>query len=272
RGADFEVATGPRLDSYQRLRFSGPVLFASALPLLFLNAVFQPTIHLTIGSTPVDVRLSDLAVVVIGVAAATALILDGPARLRHGLVVWLAAAVFLTWILAATFYPLVSNGAYPWRTHLVTAVKYVEYAVIALAVPLVLRTRRDIRLVVSALVAVSAAASAVAVLQFFGLDIFRAWPSGGRQPGFVGVDDLGMLSAASYVVALAAVAVRFRWSADRWLVVTAGIAGAVGLIVAAALAAVLGTLLAACGAGVAARALGTLDRRRGAALVGMAAV
>ncbi len=94
-----------------------------------------------------------------------------------------------------------SKGHVPVEDALVTAVKCAEYALIALAVPLVLRKPRDVSRS-SSLVAVSAAASAVAVVQFFGVDVFLAWPSGGRQPGFVGIDELGRLSAGAYAVAL----------------------------------------------------------------------
>src|SRR5262245_4006772 len=62
-----------------------------ALPLLFLHAEFQPTASLDAGSTTVDVRLSDVAVLAVLVAA----IVDGRARgfdvLRPGRWVWAAA-------------------------------------------------------------------------------------------------------------------------------------------------------------------------------------
>ncbi|NUR76832.1 MAG: hypothetical protein HOQ28_11180, partial [Thermoleophilia bacterium] len=174
-------------------------------------------------------------------------------------------------IVAATFYPLATSTGYPWRTHFVTAVKYAEYAVIALAVPLVVRTRRDVLAVAWTLVAVGAAATFVALLQFFGAGIFRAWPSGGRQPSFVGVDDLGMLSAAGYAVALALVAIGPRGRHARVLAWTAGVAGGFGMVLSGALAAVLGALLAAGVALVVARRFSLLDLRR-AAVVGLMAL
>jgi hypothetical protein len=123
-------------------------------------------------------------------------------------------------------------------------------------------------IVVWALVAVCAASTCVAFLQFFGVDILGAWPSGGRQPGFVGVDDFGMLSAAAFAVALAIVAVGPRDGFGRRLAVTAGLAGGVGMVLSGALAAVLGAVLAAVVAALAARRLSLLDTRR-ALLIGL---
>src|SRR5207248_6905241 len=137
--------TAARAGPLQRLELTPAVaLFVVALPVLFLHASFQPAVGSTFGSTLVQTRLSDLAVLAIGVAAAIAARRDGVAPLRHGRVVWIAAGLFLVWVFAATIYPLAASEAYPWRTHLVTAVKYTEYALIALAVPLVLRTLRDL--------------------------------------------------------------------------------------------------------------------------------
>jgi O-antigen ligase len=272
-GAEIEASPAVRVRSLQHLEIKPAVaLFAVAMPVLFLHASFQPALGWSLGSTRVELRLSDLAVLAIGVAAAVGARRDGVAPLRQGRAVWLAAGLFLLWVVAASFYPLATNAAYPWRTHLVTAVKYSEYALIALAVPLVLRTMRDVLVIIWTLVAVSAAATAVALLQFFGVDLFRAWPAGGRQPAFVGVDDLGMLSAAAYAVALALVVIGTRDSRLRALAWVAAVAGALGMVLSGALAAVLGALLAALVAALVARRASVLDARRAAVIALMALV
>jgi O-antigen ligase len=270
-GAEFEAATAARVPALRRLEVTAPVaLFAAALPVLFLHARFQPSFGSSLSSTQVEIRLSDLAVALIGVAALVAAIREGVEPLRHGRIVWLTGALFLGWVLAATFYPLVGSASYPWQTHLVTAVKYAEYAVIALAVPLVVRSLRDLLVVLWTLVAVSAAATAVALVQFFGVDILLAWPSGGRQPGFVGVDDLGALSAAAFAVALTVVAIAPGNRSQRALGWLAGVAGCLGLVLAGALASVLGALLAAGAAFLVAKRASLLDSRRALAIGFMA--
>lgn len=272
-----EAESGPRsvtsLRRMQRLDLPLSVaVFVVALPVLFVHASFQPTLHWNLGSTQVQARLSDLAVLAIGVTAAVAARRHGVSALRHGRPIWIAAGAFLLFVVAACFYPLATNPLYPWRTHLVTAIKYGEYGLLALAVPLLLRRSRDVLFVVWSLVAVSVAATSVALLQFFGVAIFRAWPSGGRQPSFVGVDDLGMLSAAAYAVALAMVAVGPRSRSDRLIAWSAGVAGGLGMVVSGALASVLGVLLAAAVVVVAGRRLTVLDLRRAGVIGLMAAV
>lgn len=246
--------------------------FVVALPLLFVHASFQPTLQWSLGSTQIAIRLSDLAVLVIAGAAAAELRRHGARALLHGRGIWVAAGAFLLFVVAATFYPLATDALYPWRTHLVTAIKYIEYGLIALAVPLTLRRLRDVRFVVWSLVAVSTAATCVGLLQFCGVAIFRARPSGGRQPSFVGIDDLGMLSAAAFAVALAVVVVGPRGRADRVIAWTAGVAGTLGMVVSGALASVLGALLAAAVAVVASRRLSLLDLRRAGVIGLMTAV
>jgi hypothetical protein len=62
-GAEIEPSSGARLRSIQRLDLSAAVaLFVVALPVLFLHARYQPTLQLSLGSTQVQARLSDLAV------------------------------------------------------------------------------------------------------------------------------------------------------------------------------------------------------------------
>jgi hypothetical protein len=271
--ADLEPRSGEYRDRLDRVGLAPATLVAAvALPILFLHAAFQPTVGTSLGSTRVDLRLSDLAVLAIAAAAVIVGRGNAAAALREGRLVWLGAGAFLLYIFAASFYPVALHNGYPWRTHLVTAFKYAEYALLAPAAVLLLRRMSDVLVVVWTLVGTSVAATGVAILQFAGVDIFDAWPSGGRQPSFVGVDDLGMLSAASCAVSLAIVALGQRSPADRLLVRVAFVAGGPGMILSGALASVLGAVLAAGAAVVAARLLGLLDFPRLLVIVAMVAV
>jgi hypothetical protein len=235
------LATRPLSPSLRRPRATaltrpvwagGALVLALALPPLFLHVEYQPGFSVGLGSTSVAVELSDLAVLaVVGAAVVSGLRLGfGP--LRRGVPLWLAAGGLAAWILTATLYgPLVLDG-YPSADNLVTAAKFVEYALLALAVPLLIRNRDDLRAPLAVLVAWSALATLVGLVQFFGAEIFDAWHAGLRQPSFLGHNDFAALSGAAYLLGL--------WT-RRWLAVASG---AVGLVLSAAVAAVIGLVLA----------------------------
>jgi O-antigen ligase len=130
----------------------------------------------------------------------------------------------------------------------VTAAKFGEYALLAPAVPLLLRGARDLELVLAALVVWAGAAAIVGVLQIFGVDIFDAWSPGRRQPSFLGHYDLAALCGAALLFALTVLALGSDSGLPRWLLVTAAAGGAVGVTVSGSAAAGLG--LAAATAGV----------------------
>jgi len=237
----------------------GALVLALALPLLFLHATYQPTLAVRAGGVHASAMLSDFAVAAVVAAALWSGARDGFAPLRRGRWTWVAAAAFLLWILVAVAYGAARFDAYPARTHLVTAAKWIEYALLAPAVPLLVRGRRDLELVLWSLGLWSAAATFVGVLEWFGLDVASKGTFGRRQASFLGSSDFAALSGAAL---LAGAVVRARGLRPLLLA-----AGALGTIIAGSLAALLGlaTAFAVLGAVLLARG----ERRR---LVPLAAV
>ena len=129
--------------------------------------------------------------------------------------------------------------AYDWHTHAVTAAKFAEYALLAPAVPLLLRRSHEVLVCAWSLVLWSALATVAGIAQFFGADIFLAGTVGRRQASFLASADFAALSAAALLVGIVCLALP-RVRAGRALVVTAFATGVLGMIVAGALAAVLG--------------------------------
>jgi hypothetical protein len=218
-------------------------VLALALPPLFLHVEYQPGVTLDVGSTRVGIELSDVAVAAVVAAAIWAARRDGRARLRPGLPLWIAAGALAAWVLAATLYGPLVLDPYPVVENLVTAATFVEYALLAVAVPLLVRRRDDLRTPLLVLVAWSALASVVGLAQFLGADVFDAWNAGLRQPAFLGHNDFAALSGAAYTLGLAAL-VRGGVPVDRRVAWSAVASGAVGLVLSAAIAAVIGMALA----------------------------
>jgi len=231
-------ATEGRASSAASLsRLSGWAL-PVAFPLLFLNVDYLPKVT----GAGVTFALSDLAVLAVVVAALLAAPAEAP-RLKAARRLWLAAGAFLAFLAFDTLWPLTFDDEYGWRTHLVTAAKYGEYALLAPAVVLLVRDARA-RVRLSASVALwSALAAVVAIVQFAGLDIFGAWPPGIRQPSFVGVADLGALGAAALTVGF--VALLWPGSLPRRITVATLAGGGVDLVLSGTVAAELGLLAAA---------------------------
>ncbi len=241
----------------------GTLVLAGALPILFLHVRFQPGFRVTAGSTSVHVELSDIAVLVV---AAVALWVWTRERvsLRAGRWVWLASAAFLVWNFAAVVYPLALDESYDWRTHLVTAGKFAEYALLAPAAVVLVRRRADVALVLGTLLAWSVAATTVAIVQFFGWGILAGWPAGRRQPSFLGHHDLAGLSGAAGSVALLYLALQWGPRVVAWV---AGVSGVLGLILSGSTAGAIGFGLAAAAAFVIGRVRGGASRRRLVAIV-----
>jgi O-antigen ligase len=243
---------------------AGAWVLAVAFPIMLVHVDFQPGWDTTVGSTHAHIVLSDLAVLACLVAALAAAVRYGLGPLRAGVPAWIAIGLFLIWVCAATAYPLHGSDPYPWHDHAVTTAKYVEYALLAPAAVLLLRRRDDFTLFLLVAVASSMAASALAVVQFFGWRIAGGWPAGYRQPSFLGHHDFAALSGLALAVALAAIALP-RWRFDRRVAAAAGAAGAVGLLLSGSLAGAIGLLAAGVVAAVVARGSG----RRVVAILGI---
>ncbi len=251
------VRDGRPLGALQQLS-AGAVILGLSLPILFLHVRYQPSVGLPLGAT---LKLQDCAVLAVAAAAAVAAVRGGAGPLRAAKPVWIAALLFLAWIAAATFYPLLSARAYAWRTHLVTAVEFGLYALLAPAVPLLVRRRADVLIVVGIIVAWSSVATIVGILQWLGWDIFGAWPQGRRQPSFLGPHDFAALSGMVLLAGIVAVLWRVEGTAARrgaWVAVAAG---AIGFVLGGATAGILGLVPAALLAAAAAARHGVVRRR-----------
>lgn len=233
-----------------------PVLFALCVPLVFLHADYQPSFSVSVGGSDATLYLSDVAVLAAGAVGLAAGLQLGFAPLRAGRAIWIASAVFLAFVLAGTAVGAASIDGYPLADNLLSAAKFAEYAVLALAAPLAVRGAQELTPLLVALTAWSTAATFGALLQFLGVvNEFEGRRPGQREPSFLGIHDLAALSGATLAVGLLALALGER----RRLGLVAGIAGGLGVILSGATAAVVG--VAAAGA-----AAWLLGRRRALAI------
>ena len=224
----------------------GAVVLAAAIPILFLHVRYQPDARLAVGSTSVDAYLSDFAVLAVVVTAVIEAVRRGAAPLRAGRALWIAGALFLAWVAVAVAVGRARESSYPWQTHGVTAAKFAEYALLAPAVPLLVRTARDVLAPVWSIALWSAAATVVGIAQFFGAAIFLAGTVGRRQASFLSSADFAALSACALLVGIVALAAP-RVAHAKVPAAIATASGALGMIVAGAVASLLGlaTALAA---------------------------
>lgn len=219
--------------------------------------------HATLG--PIDVYSSDVAIAVVIVAAAAAGLLWGFAPLRRPRTLWAAAGALLALFVISCFW----SPADQTQKHLITAAKYIEYALLAPSLVLLLRHRIDVDRLLLVFVGWSAAASGWGVLQFLGLvNEFRGKNPDQREPSFLGIEDFAALSGAVLVIAFVGLAL----DQPRRRVVVAGISGAVGMAVAASVMAMAGVALAGLVIVVVARRAGTLSLRRLTAIVAIGIV
>src|SRR5581483_3002886 len=131
--------------------------------------------------------------------------------------------------------------------------------------------RREATIVVRALVAWSAAATAWGVLQFAGaVNEFEGKRPGQREPSFVGIHDFAALSGAALVLGVVALACREDVLGGRGWRLLAIVAGGLGIVLSGAMTAVLGLWLAALALLLAARRRRRLTRPATATAVTLA--
>jgi O-antigen ligase len=251
-------------------------LLAAALPILFLHVELQPTVTLPLGGDGAEVALSDVAVLAVALAALRAGRRLGFAPLSAGRWALAAAGLLLVAIAVGTLTPVLLDRDYGFVDHAFTALKFAEYVVLALAVPLLVRTRADLRFVVGVVIVWAAAASAVAVLQFLGVvREFRGYRPGEREPSFLGYHDFAALAGATTAIALAWIALGPVAGLRRALLWTATVSGVVGVVLSGALAGFLGVTAAACAVALVAARRHVLNAAKVgglAAVVGVTAV
>ena len=244
------------------------LVLAAAIPILFLHVRYQPGFGVGIGSTTADAYLSDFAVLAVVVTAAVAGARLGLGPLARSRVLWLAAAAFFAWIAFEVLYGRIHDASYAWQTHAVTAAKFLEYALLAPSVALIVRTAADLLAALWSLALWSVFATGVGIAQFFGAAIFLAGTVGRRQASFLSSADFAALSAAALVVGLVALTLP-RLRLGRALGIVATASGVLGMICAGAMASVLGLATALVVLGAVALVRRELDLRR--ALVAAAA-
>ena len=226
--------------AFLRARYgAGPLVVAAAIPFLFLHRNYQP--GLDVGALHID--LSDLAVLAIVVAGARSL----DRRLLAARAAWLALGALALLVVVGVVWGALRFNAYPTRTHLTTAAKWLEYMLLAPALAAVARRPRDLVPAAVTLAAWDVLAGIVGVLQFFGaIGALDGTPAGQRKPSFVGYHDYAALSGATLCIALLVVARGARSPNERKLAIAAGVAGGVGMVLGGAFDSLLGLLLAAC--------------------------
>jgi hypothetical protein len=239
--------------SLARLRAADvlPLVAAAAIPFIFLHVRYQA--HFSVG--PVDVYGSDLAVALTVVAAIAAGFRFGWEPLRAGRALWLLAGALLAVFVISCFWrPL----ELPTK-HLVTALKSIEYALLAPAVVLLFRRTVDVDRFLAVFVAWAVAAAGWGVLMFFAIVDDPEGPRPGqREVSFLGHQDLGAFTGAALALGYASIVL----GVHRRLAIAAIGGGALGVIIDASVFVYLGTLLAAGAALLVGRRLRTLDVRR----------
>jgi len=247
------------------------LLLAAAIPILFLHVQYQPGVTVDIGSTSINAYLSDFLVLAVVLLALAVGIRSGFGPLVRGRIFWAAAIVFFVWIFVEVAYGRVNDSGYAWQTHAVTAAKLLEYALLAPAVVLIVRTFTDLLVALWSLTLWSVFATGVGVAQFFGAPIFLAGTVARRQASFLSSGDFAAISSAVLLLGLIAFGLP-RLQLGRRLAIVATVSGVLGTIIAGALASVLGVMTALVVLALVALARRELSLRPIALVAGAAAI
>jgi hypothetical protein len=249
------------LDSRLRAADLLALVPAAAIPFVFLHARYQP--EATLG--PVHVFMSDAVIAIVVVAAIAAGFRFGWRPLVPAWPLWLVAGALLALFAVSCFWrPLEQT-----TTHIVTAAKISEYALLAPAVVLLFRRKAQVDRFILAFVAWGAVASGWAVLQFLGIiNEFEGRRPGQLEPSFLGNIDFAAFSGAVLAVGFAGIALR----TNTRVAYLAIVAGAIGAIIAAQVLPYFGIVLMAIACMLIAHRTNALTRRRAFAVVAITAV
>lgn len=241
----------------------GALLLATSIPVLLLHADYQPSV--SVGSA--TLKLSDLAVVVLGAVAVARARRDRLPLPPCWPLVVVPAAALLAWVGIGLLVGALSGRPYATGTHLVTAAGFAEYALLAVATFALVRSEAALRLVLWALV------TWLAVLDLAALAGFAGWHghAGIRQPSWIGYHDFAVVGSVALVAGVAAIALGRRGALGR-LPAAACLTGAVGLVLSGSVGGAAGLAAGVCLLLLAAARLGTLDRRRLLAVVAVTGV
>jgi O-antigen ligase len=143
-------------------------------------------------------------------------------------------------------YPRIRGDEYELGRHLISALKFGWYALLAPSVLLLVRSTREARPFLRALVVTSSLATGWGLLQFVGLvDEFEGKRPGQREPSFVGIHDFAALSGAVLLLGLfVVVATDDRLLGGRRWTQLSIAAGSLGVILSGAMTGVVGVWLA----------------------------
>jgi O-antigen ligase len=245
------TAAGRALDPAVR---GGTLVLGAAVPFLLLHADHQPQAEL--GS--VSVKLSDVLLLAVAVTTAVALA-RSPRTLRRSLPVVVPIAALLVWVFASVALGAAADRPYDTGAHLVSAAGFAEYAVLALAVPVLVRSGAELRFLLWTLAASMGVLAAVGLAQFLGAGWLTTSPAGQRQPSLIGFHDLAAAGAVALAIGIASIVLGWEIGRIRAALLATG---AVALVLSGSLGGGAGLVAASAallGAGAAAR---TLTRNR----------